>query len=511
MVVEDDAATRAALTSLLETEGHTVVSCSSAAHALGFLREGVAPDLIVLDLLMPVMDGWEFRVEQKHEPKWASIPFIAISSDSSAKAAAIDAAAYLHKPIDHRLFVETVRRVARDLLESRAVARDSEFQRLISLGSLIGGVAHEINNPLAFLEGSLELLQRQLVALAGPARALEPLALANALRALERTKVGVKRITEVVQCVSMFAFADPSVSEAIDVHQSLESSLQVAANEIRHCTMLKRRYQALPHVLGNPAKLGQVFLNLILNAVFEINESGLENQLIRVHTAQEGPNVAITIEDTATVHDGLSAKSLFDPMTTVTSGRLGLHFGLAVSREVVEAMGGTIEVRCNQGTGASFRVLLPAASETVYPAPVLPAVMGVDVQRCGIAIIDDDALMCEVLASLLSDDYEVVSFTSPRIALAAALEGTFDLILCDVMMPELNGIELYERLVRERPELANRFIFITGGAFTERARLFLRATDRPTVQKPFSRQALMKVIQSTLAAAARGATPDVER
>jgi CheY-like chemotaxis protein/nitrogen-specific signal transduction histidine kinase len=511
MVVEHEGSTRAALTLLIEAEGHSVVSCPSAARALGFLREGAAPDLIVLDLLMPEMDGWEFRVQQKREPKWASIPVIAISSDSSAKAEAIDAAAYLQKPIADQLFVETIRRVARDLLESRAVARDSEFQRLVSLGSLIGGIAHEINNPLAFVEGSLELLQRQLVALAGPGRTLEPLGLANALRALERTKVGVKRITDVVRCVSMFAWADPSIDAAIDVHQSLESSLQVAANEIRHCAMLERRYQAVARVKGNPAKLGQVFLNLILNAVFEINESGLDNQLIRVSTAQEGPNVVITVEDTATVHDRLSVKSMFDPLATLASGKMGRNFGLAVSRELVEALGGTIEVRCNQASGVSFRVLLPRVSEEVYPAPVRPSVLGVTAKRCGIAVIDDDELMCEVLASLLSEDYEVVSFSSPHAALAAALDGTFDLILCDVMMPELNGIELYERLVRERPELASRFVFLTGGAFTERARLFLRATDRPTLQKPFSRQALLKVIESTLAAAQRNGAPHVTR
>jgi len=523
MVVEDDDALRGALTLLVEQEGHAVVSCSSANQALGHLCEGALPDIIVLDLVMPEMDGWEFRVSQKREPKWASIPIIAISADLSAKAEAIDAAAYLSKPISDRAFVETVRRVSRDLLQSRAVARDSEFQRLVSLGSLIGGIAHEINNPLAFVEGSLELLQRQLLALAGPARTVEPLVLAHALRALERTKVGVKRITDVVQCVSMFASADPSINESIDVHQSLESSLQVAANEIRHCATLERCYQPVHHVWGNPAKLGQVFLNLILNAVFEVNESGLENQLIRVRSGQEGPYVVVTIEDTASVHAGFAGKGLFDPSTMVTAGRLGLHFGLAVSREVVEAMGGSIEVRTNtslargglarseQPRGASFRILLPGVGQAAYPPPVLPPVIGVAAKRCSIAIIDDDPLMCEVLATILADDYDVAPFTSPRAALTAVLDGSFDLVLCDVMMPELNGIELYERLVRERPELANRFVFITGGAFTERARLFLRATDRPTVQKPFSRHALAKVIESTLVAAQLHGVALIER
>jgi CheY-like chemotaxis protein len=103
-------------------------------------------------------------------------------------------------------------------------------------------------------------------------------------------------------------------------------------------------------------------------------------------------------------------------------------------------------------------------------------------------IVDDEPLMCEWVAAALEDDFAVTAFTSPRAALAALQEADFAAILCDVMMPELNGIDLYEEAVRERPMLSERFLFMTGGAFTERARLFLRQTGRPVLRKPCARQ-----------------------
>jgi signal transduction histidine kinase/ActR/RegA family two-component response regulator len=451
----------------------------------------------VLDLVMPEMTGWEFRIEQKKQPSWASIPVLAMSGDHSPQAKAIDASAYLGKPVEDAAFLDAVGRLAKDLHENRALARAGELQRLISLGSLIGGVAHEINNPLAFIDGSLELLQRQLVALIDPSGPGERLAVASALRALERAKVGVERIADVVRCVSLFASADQTTDAPLNVHDVLESSLQVARNEIRHCALVERNYQAIPLAHGNPAKLGQVFLNVILNAVRAIRAMSQFEQLISVKTRATAGRLSVTISDSATVLDAAQS-ALFDPLTSISEARLGLHFGLAVSREIVQAMGGRIEVRNNHPRGASFCIELPSYSSERLAPPATHRLLLRPRDRVCIMVVDDDPLMCEVLAAMLSSDYEVSAFTSPRAALAAMLEGDVELILCDVMMPDLSGIDLYERLVRERPELASRFIFLTGGAFTERARIFLKRIDRPVIAKPFSRHQLFDVIQQTL-------------
>jgi len=511
MVIDDDEHSRAALGMLLESESYAVTLCSGAIEALGRLRAEPQPDLIVLDLVMPEMTGWEFRVEQKRRPAWAGIPVLALSGDHSPQAEAIDATAYMGKPVQERAFLDTVRRIEKDVKQKRELARASELERLVSLGSLIGGIAHEINNPLAFIEGSLDVLRRQLVTSVHPARlAVDSLSVASALRALERTKVGVDRIAEVVRCVSMFASVDPESDGPLNVHDVLEASLQVAENEIRHCALIERDYESLPLTYGNPAKLGQVFLNVILNAVRAIRGAAEGQHLITVKTRSTRGWVAVTISDTAATLDAAAQRALFDPLTSVATGRMGLHFGLAVSREIVEAVGGVIEVHTRASRGTEVCVTLPSCTEAVFEPPVTRRLERRVKDRVSIMVVDDDPLMCEVLAALLASDYDVTAFTSPRAALAVMLEGDIDLILCDVMMPELSGIDVYERLDQERPELARRFIFLTGGAFTERARIFLKRIDRPVITKPFARKKLLDAIQQTLASASRADEPRIE-
>lgn len=509
MVIDDDKNTRDALSMLLDSK-YRVTLCSGALQALGYLREGALPDLIVLDLVMPEMTGWQFRIEQKKQPNWACIPVLALSGDHSPQAEAIDATAYLAKPVDKQVFLDTVSRLEKEIQEKREVARASELQRLVSLGSLVGGLAHEVNNPLAFIDGSLDLLQRHLVSLVRPLGPVDPLGVASALRALERAKTGVERITEVMRCVSMFASADATHDAPLDLHVVLESSLQVAANEIRHCARLERDYESVPMVLGNPAKLGQVFLNIILNAVRAIRGSNQPEHLISVKTRATAGWAAVMISDSASVLDTVAQKTMFDPLASASSARTGLHFGLAISREVVEAMGGSIEVLSKRPSGATLVIKLPSCSPSTYAPPATKPALLRPKTRDSIMVVDDDPLMCDVLEAMLSTDYEVSAFTSPRAALATMLESDVDLILCDVMMPELSGIDLYEKLARDRPELAKRLIFLTGGAFTERARMFLDRIARPVLSKPFSRRELVSTIEQTLANAERDGGPPVE-
>src|SRR5260370_22437876 len=162
LVIEDDADIREALDGLLSTEGFRVTGCSNGLEALEVLRVSPKPDLILLDLMMPIMDGWQFRVAQKDDPELATIPVLALSADSTAKAAAIDAEAYLRKPVDYDTLIDTIDRllVAR---EHRGLqARLAQTDRLTSLGTLAACVAHEINNPLAYVLLNLGYITEQL-------------------------------------------------------------------------------------------------------------------------------------------------------------------------------------------------------------------------------------------------------------------------------------------------------------------------------------------------------------
>jgi CheY-like chemotaxis protein len=252
-------------------------------------------------------------------------------------------------------------------------------------------------------------------------------------------------------------------------------------------------------VRGNAIELGQVFLNLTLNAVRAIGEQPSDNHVITVRTAMTAlGEVLVTIADS-----GLgSAPAIGTPLFDLSSATRQRRLGLAVSEELIRAMGGTLEFESSRHPGSIARVRLPALtappSPVSRPAPV-KSVPTRRAERVCVLVVDDEPLMCELILDLIGDEYDIATFTDSRAALASILDGSFDVIFCDLMMPGLSGNELYERVLTQRPELASKFVFISGGAFTDRAREFLETTQLPQVQKPFTRKALVNAIESLLA------------
>jgi two-component system chemotaxis response regulator CheY len=348
MLVDDDDCLRDALALLLEQRGYRVDCCSDAEDALAQLAQESQPDLIVLDLIMPRMSGWEFRVKQRQVPRLAGIPLIVLSGDTSVQAEAIDADAYLAKPVEQGILLETVENVLKARLRA-----PSPGEQVAALRAFAARFGRTLTDPLAFTIGNLELAQGMANELRGRLKGPEAFSMVGLGQLLSRVQRGAERIASLTRDLSACCRFGPE---------------------------LTRRWQCGTHKLG--------------------------------------PS-------------------------------------------------------------------LPSDAARSFPS---------------VLVVDDEPMVCDTIAAILGTGYNVATFTDPRAALASMLQGSFDVILCDLTMSGISGIEIYEQLARQRPALADRIIFLCTGNFPDRVRGFLANTSRPQLHKPFQREDLVHMIDAHLAA-----------
>ena len=493
LIVEDDADIRETLLLLLGDNGYHASACANGLDALKQLRHGLHVDLILLDLMLPVMNGWQFRVQQKADPLLASIPVVALSADTSAQAAAIDADAYLRKPIDYDTLLSGLERTLLAAERRRLQATLVETERLAALGTLAAGVAHEINNPLAYV-----MANRDYVAAAiqrGGARADD----VRLQEALSEMRDGCERIRAIVQDLRLFSRAPDDDEMAVDVRRVLDTSANIVIGEIRSRAKLTKEYGDVPLLKGSATRLGQVFLNLVLNAAHAIPEGEPSRNEIRLVTRAQNGAIFVEVHDTG---GGIAAEirgRIFEPFFTTKRLGEGTGLGLSISHRIVSAMGGAIAVESVVGEGTTFVVRLPVVESPAREAPLGPT-RPVAVHRASILVIDDEVMIGTALKRALDSDHDVEVTTSPDAAIARIARGDrFDLILCDMMMPGRNGIEVHRAIASSAPDQARRMVFLTGGACTAIAREFLADPTRLVVQKPFDTDSLRARIGEALA------------
>lgn len=371
---------------------------------------------------------------------------------------------------------------------SRMTAQLMQADRLVAMGTLAAGVGHEINNPLSYVLTGVEALA-DLVAQGevGPSQAAE------ARGVLREVRQGLDRIRQAVRDLKLFSRGDEEARRPVELRGVLEGTLHMASNDIRHRARLVRQYGPAPRVLASEARLGQIFLNLVVNASQAIRDGAADENLIRVSTRTDARGWAVTeIEDTGA---GISCEDqarIFEPFFTTKPLGEGTGLGLAICRNLVEAMGGEIAVESAPGRGSVFRVSLPPAPATaVEPVPRAASGITAGARRGRLLVVDDDPLVARSIRRVLERDHEVVMETSSREALGRFQAGErFDLVLCDVMMPQMSGPEFHAALGRLVPEQAKRVVFVTGGAFTATTLSYLEEVGARTVEKPFEAENL---------------------
>lgn len=360
--------------------------------------------------------------------------------------------------------------------------------RMASVGTLAAGVAHEINNPLAYVSSNLTFATEELQQ--------EPGRWSEVLEALAEARMGTERVRTIVRDLKTFSRPHEDTLQPVDVNNVLQASLNMAWNEIRHRARLVKHLGDVPKVMASEARLGQVFLNLLVNAAQAIPVGSIEKNEIRLSTSTDAGKgrVVVEVADTGPGIPPETLNRIFDPFFTTKPIGTGTGLGLAICQGIVHTLGGELKVQTDVGKGTCFQVVLPVAPMDLKdPAPSLRGAPPTPRKR--VLLIDDEPLIGKALGRTLRSHHDVVYEPSARKALTLLLGGEpFDVILCDLMMPEMTGMEIHRELLRQRPAIARSMVFMTGGAFAEDAQRFLDEVPNRRLEKPCDHQALLQLL-----------------
>ena len=378
------------------------------------------------------------------------------------------------------------------------------LDRLSAVGTLATGVGHEINNPLSYIKGNLEYVERSLRLLHASQKESEielGIDLDDLLEAIEDGQHGLDRIAAIVSDLRSFAMADSQELSVVDLVECIESAVAIAENEIRHRAQLIRDYDDAPAVWADAGSLNQVLLNLLLNAAQAISDGAVDENEIEVRVDPDDDWIAIVVRDTGMGISEANQERIFDPFFTTKAPDEGTGLGLSISQNIISEMGGTIEVDSEVGEGTTFTIRLPMAEfdglidgDERVPTDELP-----DIEDGRVLVVDDDARVCMALERTLDRAFDVVTETKGEAALKRLQDGeNFHIILVDLMMPHLNGMEFFERLAAMSEPLSRRIIFITGGVFTPDAQAFLEERETPCLEKPFDPALMFAMIDELM-------------
>jgi PAS domain S-box-containing protein len=382
---------------------------------------------------------------------------------------------------------------ARDVTSRKEMeARLGQSERLAALGTLLAGIAHEMNNPLSYTLLGIEQAMAQLARLTAPAEDIEKLrdALASALH-------GATRVAAVVGQIRASSRPDVDERGPVDLRAVMEAALRVTHNEIHHRARLVTDLAQIPPVFGSAQRLEQVFLNLLVNAVQALPDGRADNEIRVVLRPTTSREILIEVSDNGPgIPDDVRSR-IFDPFFTTKPVGLGLGLGLSICHGIVTNHGGTITVESAPGHGATFRILLPAKPAVTAERAASPpaAVPSAPAGRRRVLVIDDEAALAAMIRRVLSKDCHVDLAVDAREGLARlAGPDAYDVILCDLMMPDMTGMDLFAEVARRHPGLERRFIFMTGGAFTPRATEFLAQVPNRRLEKPFETAVLKAAV-----------------
>ena len=367
-----------------------------------------------------------------------------------------------------------------------AQARLMQSEKMAALGALVSGVAHELNNPLTAVIGYAQLLQL---------RDLDD----DIKRDLQRIYDGAQRSSQIANDLLTFARSYKPQRSPVDINQALQQTLALQAYEMRvHNTkIVTDLLPDLPMTMADPHRLKQVFLNLIVNAQ-QAMEGAKGGGILTVRTVRPPDRqgtIRIEFEDNGPGIPPEILGRIFDPFFTTKEVGKGTGLGLSICYGIITEHGGTIwaenNVERGKGTesGAIFIVEIPfvPVKDEKSGDEQSPDEAVQDEENLRILVVDDEPDVVELIRRVAEPQGHHVEKASDGIeALELLGQNDFQIIFCDLKMPGLSGDALYERVAKERPEMAQRFVFISGDTFNTESRAFVALTGRSLIMKPFS-------------------------
>lgn len=467
-----------------------------AGHLLALAAESDPgePEAFSFDLVILHKRGWDMKEIEAFKTRNPFSIFIYLTQGGETGALPV---AFKEGAGEYTLALEEiaglralVERIALDKSSGNfqdARLEDQQKEKLASLGLLVSGVAHEINNPLTAVIGYTQLLMESKGADPG--------------RYLSTIHEQARRCSRIVQDMQVFTRKMKMLCSMMDPCELVDEALQKTAVELqKRGVSLEKNYPAVPaRIFCDPVQIRRVFENILLNAAHAL-EARPEGRRIRVEVVQSLAKTVFVFEDNGSgIHDGILSR-IFDPFFTTKDVGKGTGLGLSLSYGIVQAHQGEIRAHNTSGGGAVFTVELPAGSgKSLENAgkEIRSKAAGSNggIQR--IFLVEDNEAVADFLKNILTGKgYHVTLATDGKSAYETLLRESFDLTICDYRIPQMNGWELFEKLRAEKPPAAQRFLFISGSInFGDQEEEKLKENHLPYLPKPFTAEQLLSMIR----------------
>ncbi|MCK5688983.1 PAS domain S-box protein [Myxococcota bacterium] len=381
--------------------------------------------------------------------------------------------------------------------------RMMQLDRMVALGTLAAGVAHEINNPLSYLTGSLSLANQRLIEMGSIVENLDdPMdreeartKIRDLIKFQADAKDGSIRIRDIVRDLSDLARNKEQSSEIVNLQELVESTMEMALHEIKHRAQIQTDFQDVRPVQGDRSKIAQVILNLLMNAAQSIPPGRVDENTIKICISQDETHINLVVKDSGQGINPEDLSHVFDPFFTTKEAGEGTGLGLCISHQIVADHGGELSAQSVEGEYASFHVRLPIFSGEIIPENTgsphededeLEALSSKNSGvRSRVLLVDDEVLLLRSLEEMLGQHHDIsVAPDAEKALQMLENDHEYDAIICDLMMPQMSGMELYKIISSRWSRLANKTAFLTGGAFTTEAREFVDSLTQPVHLKP---------------------------